>query len=138
MLGASCAPDGLMTRRLKRPALKPDVCQVRPDLRDPSETMNTITSPEVLLALPVQERQNLVVLPDREVHEIEQLASTQPADQLAIEPGASTDQVPQLLELAFGLGSAVGAPRAVGAAVDHGRQIVRRGTSRAVAATPPQ
>ncbi len=98
--------------------------------------MRTITSSERLLALPVQERQTLVVLPDRDLREIEQLASTQQADQLEIEQDASTDQVTKLLELAVGLGAAVGAPKAAGAAVDRAREIVRAGASRAAATSP--
>ena len=95
--------------------------------------MNTITSSERLLALPVHERHTLVVLPNRDLREIEQLASTQQAEQLA---DASTDQVAKLLELAVGLGGAVGAPRAAGAAVDRAREIVRAGTSRAAVTSP--
>ena len=136
VLAARCAADGLMARRLKRPALKADLCHIRPRLRDPSETMRTITSSERLLALPVHERRTLVVLPDRDLREIEQLASTQQADQLEIEQEASTDQVAKLLELAVGLGGAVGASKAAGAAVDRAREIVRAGASRAAATSP--
>lgn len=118
-----------MARRLKRPAIQADVCQVRPTLRDPSETMNTITSAERLLALPVHERRTLVVLPDGDLREIEQLVSTRQADQLDVEQNASADQVPKLLELAVHLGGAVDVPRATGAAVDRARQIVRASTS---------
>ncbi|HEY4280465.1 MAG TPA: hypothetical protein VGM91_19740 [Conexibacter sp.] len=99
--------------------------------------MKTITSSEQLLALPVHERQTLMVLPDKDLREIEQLASTQQTDQLEIEQAASTDQVPKLLELAVGLAGAVDAPKAAGAAVDRAREIVRAGASRA-AATPPR
>jgi hypothetical protein len=78
----------------------------------------------------------LVVLPDRDLREIEQLASTQQADQLEIEQDASTDQVTKLLELAVGLGSVVGGPKAAGAAVHRAREIVRAGASRAAAPSP--
>jgi hypothetical protein len=57
--------------------------------------MNTITSSEQLLARPVHERQTLVVVPDQDLRGIEQLVSTQQAEEPAIEQSTSTDQVPK-------------------------------------------
>jgi hypothetical protein len=57
-----------------------------------------------LLARPVHERQTLVVVPDQDLRGIEQLVSTQQAEELAIEQSAWTDQIPQWLELAVGRG----------------------------------
>src|SRR3954469_19616177 len=115
----------------------PSRCMSDPSrLRDSSETMNTITSSEQLLARPIHERQTLVVVADQDLRGIEQLASTQPTEQLAIEPSASTDQVAKWLELAVGLGGAVGAPKAGGVAVDRAREIASAGASRAAASAP--
>lgn len=98
--------------------------------------MNTITSSEQLLARPIHQRQTLVVVPDQDLRGIEQVASTQQAEHLAVAQDASTDQVAKMLELAIGLGGAVGAPKAAGAAADRAREIVRAGASRAAASAP--
>jgi hypothetical protein len=45
-----------------------------------------------------------VVVPDQDLRGIEQLVSTQQAEELAIEQSAWTDQIPQWLELAVGRG----------------------------------
>jgi hypothetical protein len=73
------------------------------------------------------------LVPDQDLRGIEQLVSTQQAEELAIEQSAWTDQIPQWLELAVGLGGTVGASRAAGVAVDRARQMVSAGASRAAA-----
>jgi hypothetical protein len=98
--------------------------------------MNTITSSEQLLARPIHQRQTLVIVPDQDLRGIEQLASTQPTEQVAIEQGASTEQVAKWLELAVGLGSAVDVSKAVGVAVDRARQVASAGASRMAASVP--
>jgi hypothetical protein len=119
-----------------QPGSQADVCQIRPNLRDSSETMNTITSSEQLLARPIHQRQTLVIVPDQDLRGLEQLVSTQQADHLAIEQSASTDQLAKWLELAVGLGGTIGASRAAGVAVDRAREIVSAGASRAAASAP--
>jgi hypothetical protein len=81
--------------------------------------VNVITSPEQLLALPVHERQTVVILSDAGLREIGQLASPQQADQR------------RLRELAVGFGT-------VGASMggERLREIVRAGTTRAAANAP--
>lgn len=98
--------------------------------------MNTITSSEQFLARPIHQRRTLVVVPDQDLRGIEQLASTQQTEQLAIEQSASTDQIAKWLELAVVLGGTVDAPKAAGVAVDRAREIVGAGASRAAASAP--